>query len=102
MASRQHPSQVKLNSADSSDLRRLSGTKDTSFWLYSISALPCPRFMFNLTAPLLNDIKSGSCKIAEVSRLMNPLDLYLSAIAEYDKTFDTAKKSSSVSQWHWQ
>jgi hypothetical protein len=48
--------------------------------------------MFNLTAPLLNDIKSGSGKIAEVSRLMNPLDLYVSAIAEYDKAFDIPKK----------
>jgi hypothetical protein len=48
--------------------------------------------MFNITTPLLKDILSGSGKIAEVVRLMNPLDLYVSAIAEYDSKHDFAEK----------
>lgn len=96
MAIEQHPSQVsaKLKAADWSDLSRLAATKDTDFWLYSVSAVSGPRFMFNLTKPLLQDIRSGSGKIAEVGRLMNPLDLYTSAIAGYDGASSLAEKMS--------
>lgn len=94
MAIEQHPSQVssKLKSADWSDLSRLPATKATEFWLYSVSAVSGPRFMFNLTKPLLHDIRSGSGKIAEVGQLMNHVDLYTSAIAEYDGATDLAQK----------
>lgn len=86
MAIEQHPSKIssKLQAADWSDLIRLQGTKDTEFWLYSVNAVSGPRFMFNLTKPLLNDISSGSGRIAEVSRMMTPLDLYTSAISAFD------------------
>lgn len=94
MAIEQHPSQIsaKLKAADWSDLNRLPATKATEFWLYSVSAVAGPRFMFNLTRPLLQDIRSGSGKIDEVSRLMIPLDLYTSAIAEYDGASSLAQK----------
>ena len=94
MAIEKHPPQIlaRLQAADWSDLSRLPRTKDTGFWLYSISAISGPRFMFNITTPLLKDILSGSGKIAEIVRLMNPLDLYVSAIAEYDSKHDFARK----------
>lgn len=95
MAIEQHPSQIsaKLKAADWSDLNRLPATKATEFWLYSVSAVSGPRFMFNLTKPLLQDIRSGSGKIEEVGRLMSPLDLYTSAIAEYDGATSLAQKT---------
>lgn len=94
MAIEQHPSQVssKLRAADWSDLSRLHATKDTEFWLYSVCAMSGPRFMFNLTTPLLQDIRSGSGKIAEVGELMSTVDLYTSAIAEYDGAADLTQK----------
>jgi hypothetical protein len=94
MAIEQHPAQIaaKLKAADWSDLSRLYGTKDTEFWFYSVCAVSGPRFMFNLTSPLLHDIRSGSGKIAEVGLLTSPLDLYTSAIADYDCTSDLAHK----------
>lgn len=94
MAIEQHPSKVTslLHSADWSHLRKLPATKDTEYWLYSISANTGPRFMFNLTKPLLSDIRSGSGKIAEVGQLMSPIDLYVSAIGGFDSASDPVQK----------
>lgn len=94
MAIEQHPTQIaaKLKDADWSGMSRLHGTKDTEFWLYSVCAVSGPRFMFNLTSPLLLDIRSGSGKIAEIGLLMSPLDLYTSAIADYDRSIDLSQR----------
>jgi hypothetical protein len=48
--------------------------------------------MFNLTKPLLQDTRSGFGKIDEVGRLMSPLDLYISAIAENDGACSLAQE----------
>jgi hypothetical protein len=94
MAIEQHPSQIsaRLKAADWSDLSRLHATKETEFWFYSVSAVSGPRFMFNLTTALLHDIRSDSGKIAEVGRLMNPLDLFTSSIADYDGANDLVQR----------
>lgn len=94
MAIEHHPRKIsaKLRAADWSDLSRLPATKDTEFWLYSVSAVSGPRFMFNVTNPLLQDIRSGSGKIAEFSRLMSPVDLYTSTIAAYDGASSLSQK----------
>jgi hypothetical protein len=94
MATEKHPAKVlaKLNSSDWSDLRRLEGTGDSKFWLYCIGANTGPRFMFNVTKLLLDDIESGSGKIAQIAMIINPLEGYLAAISEFDSETSLAEK----------
>ena len=94
--SEKSPSKVRriLETADWKDLKRLPASRDTNFWFYSIRAIHGPRFMFNVTRPLLDDAKSASGTISNIRLRMNPLDGFMSAITAFDEEKNLSEKIS--------
>jgi len=81
-----------MQAADWRDLKMLPATRDTNFWFYSVSAIHGPRFMFNVTRPLLDDARSMSGSISKIRMTMNPLNAYTTAISAFDKEKNLSEK----------